>query len=129
MPDFPEPNSQGVFSETGINQGSRSYQAAYNHCDHILPNSGQPTAGQLAQMEGQALQFAQCMRTHGLPDFPDPQVVKGGVAIRLSRTPGKVSDLDPNNPQFQAAQAKCGGPKGGPPPGAGPKSSSHGLGK
>jgi hypothetical protein len=129
VPNFPYPNAQGVFSGAGLDQGSPAFQAATNHCNHILPNGGQPTAGQLAQMDTQALKFSQCMRTHGIPDFPDPQVVKGGIAIRLSRSPGKVSDLDPNSPQFQAAQAKCGGPFGGPPPGAGPKSPSHGSGK
>jgi hypothetical protein len=95
-----------------------------NHCSHLLPNNGQPTAGQLAQMEAKALKFAQCMRSHGLADFPDPQTVNGGFGIILSRS--AHSDLDPHNPRFQAAQAKCGGLMGGPAPGSGTQSSSHG---
>jgi hypothetical protein len=47
------------------------------------------------------LAFSACMRAHGIKDFPDPN----GGGIRLSGTPG--SDLNPNNPQFQTAQAAC----------------------
>jgi hypothetical protein len=50
-----------------------------------------------------ALKFAQCMRANGIPDYPDPSG-SGQSAVRA--TPG--SDLDPDNPTFQAASALCG---------------------
>jgi hypothetical protein len=52
-----------------------------------------------------ALKFAQCMRSHGVPDFPDPTVSGGKATIRLNGGPG--SGLDPNSPQFQSAQSAC----------------------
>jgi hypothetical protein len=57
------------------------------------------------------LNFAKCMRAHGLPDFPDP--TGGGLQIKASQG----SDLNPDNPTFQKAQKACqsiiGNPKGG----------------
>ena len=55
--------------------------------------------GNLADM----LKFAQCMRSHGVIDFPDP--TSKGIQIRIR--PGMPSDLDPNNPRFQAAEKAC----------------------
>ncbi len=46
-------------------------------------------------------QYSQCMRANGIPDFPDPS--SGG--LQLHSRPG--SDLDPNNPTFQAASKTC----------------------
>jgi len=48
------------------------------------------------------LAHAQCMRDHGISDFPDPQA-GGGSAIQFQ--PG--SDLDPDNPQYEAAEDAC----------------------
>jgi hypothetical protein len=48
------------------------------------------------------LAYSQCMRDHGIKDFPDPDA-NGGFS--LSASPG--SDLDPNNPTYQAADEAC----------------------
>ncbi|MGH2883751.1 MAG: hypothetical protein ACRDPA_13830, partial [Solirubrobacteraceae bacterium] len=65
------------------------------------------------------LKFARCMRSHGVPNFPDPGST-GGIQL----TPG--SGLNPASPAFQSAQGQCkkllpgGGPKAAkaPPPSA-----------
>lgn len=49
-----------------------------------------------------ALAYSQCMREHGLQDFPDPN--ESG-AIELQAEPG--SELDRENPTFQAAEEAC----------------------
>jgi hypothetical protein len=106
--NFPDPNGQGVIQGSGINPGSPSFQAADKACRHVLPNGGQPTAAQQAKALAQALKFSQCMRSHGISGFPDPQTQPGGgIAIRLRA--GQGSDLSPQNPQFQAAQKACQG--------------------
>jgi len=53
------------------------------------------------------LAFSKCMRSHGVPNFPDPS---GGGGIH-------ISNLDTSSPAFQAAQATCNKrlPGGGPP--------------
>lgn len=46
------------------------------------------------------LQLSQCMRVHGVPNFPDPSPSGG---IRLSPGMG----VDPRSPAFQTAQKAC----------------------
>jgi hypothetical protein len=124
VPNFPEPNSQGVIQGSGINQSSPSFQAATKDCRHVLPNGGQPSPAQQAQALAHALKYSRCMRAHGISDFPDPQSQPGGgIAIRIHATPGQSSDLNPQSPQFQAAQRVCQGIIGGPF-GGGPKASA-----
>ncbi len=59
-------------------------------------------AGLRLQLGGgaNALKFSACMRSHGVPGFPDPN---GQGAIAISSSMG----IDPNSPQFQAAQQAC----------------------
>jgi hypothetical protein len=111
--NFPDPNGQGVIQGSGIDVGSASFQAADKACRHVLPNGGQPTPAQQAKALAQALRFSQCMRSHGISGFPDPQTQPGGgIAIRLQAGPG--SNLNPQSPQFQGAQKACQGLIGQP---------------
>jgi hypothetical protein len=59
-----------------------------------------------------ALAFAKCMRSNGVPAFPDPSPVRG----ELFALP---SGVDPASPGFMAAQAKCHRLLGAGPPGPG----------
>ncbi len=73
-------------------------------------SSGKPKTTKVSYAE--ALKFSNCMRSHGVPNFPDPQA-GGGLKLAIG------SGLDPFSPSFQAAQKACakynpGG--GGPPP-------------
>ena len=47
-----------------------------------------------------AIQFAECMRSHGVPNYPDPTTFARGLGIRLM--------IDPNSPTFQRAKRACG---------------------
>ena len=121
-PNFPDPNAQGQLSfgsGSGIDPSSPQFQQAQTACRKLLPNHGTPSPAQQAQARAQALAFSACMRKNGVPNFPDPQFGTGGrVSIKISGGAG----LDPQSPQFQAAQKACQsnlpgkfGP-GGPPP-------------
>jgi hypothetical protein len=48
-----------------------------------------------------ALAYSQCMRSHGVPNFPDPQRAAGGTRVTIG------NGVDPNSPQFQSAQQAC----------------------
>ncbi len=52
------------------------------------------------QAQVQRIRFAECMRTHGVPNLPDP-----GANGSISITPG--SGIDPQSPAFQHAQSAC----------------------
>lgn len=112
LQDFPDPSSDGGFqisSGRGIDPGSSQFQAAQKACRKFLLRGGQPPSpAQQAKAVANMLKYAQCMRAHGLPSFPDPQVMGGGVIMRLG-SKGGHSGVDPTTPQFQAAQKACQG--------------------
>jgi hypothetical protein len=59
--------------------------------------AGPPTASASAgSSQGGAVVFAQCVRSHGVPDFPDPQ---NGHFL--------ISGSDQNNPNYNSAVQTC----------------------
>ena len=110
VPNFPDPSSGGGISigpGSGIDPNSPKFRAAQQACQKVLPNGGQPSPQQLAKMQQHLLAFSACMRSHGVPDFPDPTFTGGGAQLKLRSSPG--SDLNPQSPRFQAAQTACQG--------------------
>ncbi len=93
--------------------GSASRPGSANATAGAAPSAAStgPTSGAPG-----ALAFANCMRSNGVPDFPDP---KAGGGFAFDASAGMIS-----SPTFKAAQAKCGKliPGGGPP---GPGSTTH----
>ena len=97
-PGFPDPSSQGLFPHPAGLQ----YQSASRSCGHLLPS--QPlTAAEKQEHVSQALKFSACMRSHGVPSFPDPTIAQGGKAVGLNPPRG----IDLTSPQFQAAVHAC----------------------
>lgn len=47
------------------------------------------------------IKFSECMRAHGVPNFPDPSGGGGGFQI--------PNGINPQSPAFQSAQKACGG--------------------
>ncbi len=107
-PNFPDPNGQGQVTMNGIDPNSSSFQAAQRVCAKYSPNKGQPPSpAQQTQILANALRFSECMRTHGITDFPDPTSSNGAIGIRISVRKGSKSDLNPHSPLFQTAMAAC----------------------
>jgi hypothetical protein len=108
VPNFPDPSASGALSITpssGINPQSVQVQAAFDACGKLLALGGHaPTPAQQAQALAQALRFSQCMRKHGVANFPDPQ---GGGGGRVSLKLNAKSGIDPRSPMFEAAQKVC----------------------
>jgi len=134
VPEFPEPTEGHLLIHTsnhnghvtGVNPQSSQFQAAQKVCAKLLPNGGVLSPAEQARAQEGALKFSQCMRTHGVPNFPDPIVSGGGVRLKLRA--GGANGIDPESPQFRAAQKACQsiapgpGGKGGPgAPGPGAK--------
>jgi hypothetical protein len=60
----------------------------------------------------EALAYANCMRSHGVPDFPDPNSqgefqLRPSVRVENGR-PTPVGDLISGSPAFQRAEQACG---------------------
>lgn len=64
------------------------------------PAASTSVSGSLAEAE---VKFTQCMRSHGVPNFPDP-VNKGTTTAWL---PGAPSRIDENSATFQSAWGVC----------------------
>jgi hypothetical protein len=116
--DFPDPSSNGGLAinangpDSDLAPDNPQYQAADSACKKLLPNGGQPPPAD-PELRAKTLAYSQCMRSHGIADFPDPN---GDGMLQLQGSPG--SDLAPDNPQFQTADKACkhllpGGGKGG----------------
>lgn len=97
------PNSTSV---NGAEVSGAVFRSAMQACRSYLPGGGHPTAAQTAKAKAQALAMSRCMRSHGVPNFPDPQFQPGpdaGIGVRLGG-----AGINPNSPAFQAAQKACG---------------------
>jgi hypothetical protein len=58
----------------------------------------------VASFGKQFVAFAVCMRSHGLTDYPEPQISSSGGPVHITISPGSLS---PNPPAFNSAQAAC----------------------
>jgi hypothetical protein len=116
-PGFPYPQ-QGpggawLYPATAQDQSAVSgpgYDAAQKACRKLQPPGGL-TPAQRRAATSQALAMARCMRAHGITNFPDPSSNGNGIAINIGS-----AGIDPNSPQYRAAQQAChmpGAPSGG----------------
>ena len=124
---FPDPSAQGGISlnagpGTGISPNSPQFKAASNACKSLMPVQAQVVSpAQQAKIKAGNLKYAECMRAHGIADFPDPNS-QGLLQIKVQ--PG--SGLDPNNPRYQAANKACQHYQYAPPGTGGPGLNSSG---
>jgi hypothetical protein len=77
VPDFPDPASSGRFDKTTLSQlaaRNSQYQTATRTCAHLLPSGAGSTNSEavVRQEWNGMLNFARCMRAHGVPSWPDP---------------------------------------------------------
>ena len=103
VPNFPEPNSSGVFAkETPEQLGVTvsKYQSTDRACGHLLANGGNgPTEAELQHVKELGLEFANCMRAHGV-NLPDP-----GSDGRIP-DPATVG-INQGSPLFQEGNTAC----------------------
>jgi len=100
-PDWPDPDSQGQFLKTKTNAADfHAPASAYKACLHLLPNGGELTAAQQQIVAPLMLKLADCMRSHGITNFPDPTVNAKGITV-------DPHGLDISSPRFHAAQQAC----------------------
>ena len=106
VPNFPDPQpgqSDAKFpSAQQLGVSPSVYQASYDDCQHLLPaGSGDRfPAAEVQQLLVGMRQFSGCMRSHGVPNWPDPSVDSQGrpvfdlVAAGISRNEAKSSPVE-----------------------------------
>src|SRR5208283_136490 len=66
------------------------------------------SAGQSSDASSsKTLEFASCMRSHGVSNFPDP--TGGRLPLQIQQTPNSttVNGVEVNGPAFQSAMQAC----------------------
>ena len=94
----------GIKIPTSMNMQSPAYESANKSCSGLLaaifsPQGKPPIT---ASMKAALIAQAQCMREHGVPNYPDPTFpASGGIAVQFG--PG----VNTESPAFQQAQKTC----------------------
>lgn len=123
VPSFPDPPAgggiaKGSAQELGVS--SSVFSAAQRACQSLIPASG----GSVQQEEQQCFvsndcspavvqqllnvmrEFSRCMRSHGVPNFPDPTTDSHGQPFFDVSAQG-ISDADSHSPRFTARLDEC----------------------
>jgi hypothetical protein len=104
FPSFPDPTSNGAFPNNGnLDLNSPQLQTAENACKNLEPA---PNTSQYQQGYQQLLKYSACMRSHGVPNYPDPVLNNTGVSIPLKVGTGS-GEVNTKSSQFTTAEAAC----------------------
>jgi hypothetical protein len=77
VPNFPDPDGSGRIrltsgvrngQKTGVDVNSPQFRKAQQACQKLQPNGGSPNRQEQAQEQQAMLNFARCMRAHGVPN-------------------------------------------------------------
>lgn len=122
VPNFPDPTGNGQVPKASAQQlgvSASRLQAAQRACQHLYPVNG----GSVLQQENQcyvagdcsaalvqlmlnaARRFSRCMRSDGVPNFPDPTNDQGRIVFNISAQ--GISDSMSHSPQFTAKLNTC----------------------
>lgn len=95
--DFPDPGPGGGFNlnGTGINPFSPAFEAAQEICNKLLPGGGPPQQAS-EQQKDRLVAIAQCMRSHGVPGFPDP-TTKSPTSLQSLREDYSIAEVIASN--------------------------------
>jgi hypothetical protein len=107
VPNFPDTNSSGALPKSQVDQlvaSSPQFPPAHRACEHLLPNGGQPTQAQVQQAWNDMRNFARCMRSHGVPNWPDPAATSQQDQRPFFYVPDSI---DPNAPQITTKIRAC----------------------
>jgi hypothetical protein len=100
VPKFPDPSNHGdlAVNTNALGVSTSVLQAGEKACASLKPGSqsGPITSQDLAE----DLKFAECMRSHGEPDFPDPS---SNGSFKISPSSG----ISPQSSTFQKADQAC----------------------
>jgi hypothetical protein len=102
VPHFPDPDAKGEIN-FGVDVSREVWLKAVDACKALKP-PGALSSKRTPKQQSAALRFAQCVRDHGVKDFPDPvngEPMIDTYKIPSSNKPGGMTILN-------AATNKCG---------------------
>jgi hypothetical protein len=115
VPNFPDPTSNGQVPKTDpqrLGVSSSQLRTAQHVCQQLYPTSsleqcsetGVCSPADRQELLNRMRVFAQCMRSHGVPDFPDPATgPDGDPYFNLLHLHG----VDPRSQTFEHKSQQC----------------------
>jgi hypothetical protein len=106
--NFPDPNASGqltidaIANGSGVDTNTPAFQQALTACKDLEP-PGFTGTERTAQQQEAGLEFAQCVRDNGVPDFPDPTA--DGPLVDTNRIPSAATSGGMS--LLHAAMQKC----------------------
>lgn len=100
--NFPDPQQDGrmvIGPGMGVDPRSAAFKKAEEACKALSPQ-GSKAAGGKPLDPRKVADWAACVRAHGEPDFPDPQIQGSAMSVEMS-------GIDPNSTKFQKAMDAC----------------------
>jgi hypothetical protein len=123
--DMPDPERVGtggikISGGKGMNPNDPKTKAAQKACQKYMKIGGGETVdpAKRAKLQEAALNFARCMREHGV-DMPDPKLSgNGGLTFQAgpgangkpkdtNSSPGRSLGVNPDSPKFKEADKAC----------------------
>jgi hypothetical protein len=104
--DFPDPIAGHAMQFNfgpGLNPASPAFKAAQTACQNLIPRPSGGGAGTSASDKAAALKQAHCMRSRGVPNYPDPTYHNGRPTVEPLSNYG----IDTQSPAFQSAAKAC----------------------
>ena len=108
VPDFPDPGASGGVQAAAAPSSDQApaFRAAAKACRRFGGGVGGPPHPIPAAQRRKLIAFSQCMRTHGVPGFPDPTFPASGGALISPRQ----ANFNPASPAVHRASGQCGHP-------------------
>jgi len=134
VPNFPDPDAaSGQVPKVDARQlgvGGPQLQAAQTACQPLYPDDGGSIEAQTEQcvstgncppaLVQQVLSlersFSVCMRSHGLPHWPDPTLDAEGRPVFVISVSKDLGGVDPHEPQISSKEDECARLTGSPEP-------------
>jgi hypothetical protein len=96
FPDPTTPPGGGATFRINLNQNTPAFKAASQECRTLSPGGQQAQTTSALQIAAE-VRWAHCLRSHGVPGFPDPNS-EGAI---------DSAKFAPTSPAFQRASAAC----------------------
>ncbi|ATL32475.1 hypothetical protein [Streptomyces formicae] len=111
VPKFPDPQPNGgglrLSPDDGVDPNSKAFKDAAKACQDKAPQGQGPGGGGGGGGGGtldsaKVASWAKCIRSNGVPKFPDPEVNGSSMVIDIMG-----AGVDPGDPKFREAMQKC----------------------
>jgi hypothetical protein len=101
VPEYPDPNAQGQEPASTKNlTDNPQFPAAQRACNHLISSD---FSAQFRADTANYVKFAQCMRAHGVPNFPDPSADPDGSPVFNLQS----ANINIQAPQVRTAALGC----------------------